>query len=166
MPVIWQDLTPLSPKWPRVIRRFFEKGRTTHQCNGCGKIGERGWWQSTERFPDGRYVEGCQGCSSSYVPTTYDVFWDGKPEHGLADDPATGRPRVFGSKAEKAAYLKARGLTEAGDRHHGAPASVLNQQQRPETNAAAMQALKMVREMGADRRRQEFNRIMKESGRR
>lgn len=96
------------------------------------------------------------------------MFWDGKPEENLADDPVTGKPRVFFSKAEKAAYLKERGLREAGDRLHGAPAELWrNQNQIPKTDTRheVKMALKKVQEMGRDRRRQEYLRIQKEGRR-
>lgn len=95
-----------------------------------------------------------------------DVYWDGKPEEGLADDPVTGKPRVFGSKGEKAAYLKERGLQEAGDRMNGAPPSILSQApQRTDSRHEVRMALKKVREMGRDVRRQEYLRITKEGRR-
>lgn len=92
-----------------------------------------------------------------------DVYFDGKPEENLADDPATGRPRMFGSRGEKAAYLKSRGLMEAGDTVHGAPVEVhRNQERRIDTRHEVQMALKKVRDMGRDNRRQEYLRITKE----
>lgn len=84
----------------------------------------------------------------------------------MADDPKTGKPIVFGSKAEKAAYLKAHGLKEAGDRIGGAPATVLGHSvPRDNPREAAMKALAEVGKMGKAYRRQEFLRIQKESSR-
>ena len=94
-----------------------------------------------------------------------DVYWDGKPEHGLADDPATGKPRVFSSKSEKSAYLKERGLVESGDRVGGAPSSYFSSEKVVDHRVSAMQALQHVKQMGKDVRRQEFLRIVKEGGR-
>lgn len=94
-----------------------------------------------------------------------DVFFDGKPEINLADDPLTDKPRVFFSKGQKAAYLKSRGIMEAGDRVHGAPVETFkNQIQKPSVDSrdAARKALHHVKQMGQDVRRQEYLRIIKE----
>lgn len=92
-----------------------------------------------------------------------DVYWDGKPEENLADDPATGKPRVFASKHEKASYLKERGLVESGDTVHGAPLFVSKQAQpKIDTRAHVKMVLKRVKEMGRDVRRQAYLKIMKE----
>jgi len=81
----------------------------------------------------------------------------------LADDPNTGKPRVFSSKGEKAAYLKERGLREAGDKVRGAPVMIhQNQNIRTDSKHEVKMALKRVKEMGIDRRRQEYYRIMKQ----
>lgn len=116
---------------------------------------------------DNEYKRFCVDCVSpqSGIP---DVFWDGKPEENLADDPVTGKPRVFFSKGQKAEYLKARGLAEAGDRVHGAPVQLGRDQMAPkvDTRHEVRMALKKVKEMGADRRRQEFLRIRREGARR
>lgn len=93
-----------------------------------------------------------------------DVFWDGKPEENLADDPVTGKPRVFASKAEKAAYLRDRGLVEAGDRVHGAPLSLATQtNQRSNSRDEVRRALSMVKQMGRDVKRQAYLKILKEN---
>ena len=81
-------------------------------------------------------------------------------EHGLPDDPKTGKPLVFSSKGEKARYLRANNLVEAGDRMGGAPATILRDQGPKENNREiALKALAHVKQMGQDRRREEFNRI-------
>lgn len=134
----------------------------TFYCNGC----------EADRDFDREYgiliitpKEGIRRfCRKCVRPTAHipDVYWDGKPELGLADDPLTGKPRVFSSRSEKAAYLKERGLQEAGDR--GAlrsPAPMTAEQRKHEVKMA----LKRVREMGVDNRRQEYLRIVKESRR-
>lgn len=111
--------------------------------------------------------EYCDRCGDFGKTTVHDVYWKpGFEEHGLADDPNTGKPIVFGSKGEKAAYLKAHGLKEAGDRMGGAPATVLGHSV-PQDNPreAAIQALAEVKKMGKDYRRQEFLRIQRESSR-
>lgn len=95
-----------------------------------------------------------------------DVYWDGKPEHNLADDPLTGKPRVFGSKAEKARYLQQRGLSEAGDRVHGGYASAMDVRHTTvDDRTSALKALQHVKQMGRDVRRQEYLRIVKEGQR-
>lgn len=109
------------------------------------------------------------------TPGMPDVYWDGKPEHGLPDDPKTGKPMVFSSKAEKAAYLKANGLVEAGDRVNGSKPNIVQQQAQAEAEyhaksvendrEMARQALAEVRKMGIDYRRQQVLKILKESGR-
>lgn len=94
------------------------------------------------------------------------MFFNGKPEEGLADNPLTGKPRVFSSKGEKAAYLRERGLVEAGDRHHGAPMQIhQNQNRKTDSRHEVMMALKKVREMGQDNRRQAYLKIVKEGRR-
>lgn len=92
-----------------------------------------------------------------------DVYWKpGMEEHGLPDDPKTGKPRVFGSKGEKAAFLKANGLVEAGDRMRGSHATIFRDQAPKENpREAVMKALSEVGKMGKDFRRQEFLRISK-----
>lgn len=124
-------------------------------CGSCGNA-------KAYKTVSGEGWEYCDRCGEVPKVAVPDVYWDGKEEHGLADDPTLGRPRVFGSKGEKAAYLRTRGLAEAGDRVHGAPPSVRSAESR-ESGMSADQAVRLVRNMGADVRRREFNRIMKEA---
>ena len=103
-------------------------------------------------------------------PALPDVYWDGKPEHGLADDPITGKPRVFGSRAEKAQYLRDHNLQEAGDRQGGSPLTprpmeVSDFGQAPVDRESALKALHHVRQMGQDVRRQAYLKIVKEGRR-
>lgn len=125
------------------------------ECGNCGN-------QKAYRTISGNGWESCDRCGEVPSVGVADVFWNGGEEHGLADDPATGRPRVFGSKGEKAAYLRSRNLSEAGDKFHGAPPSVTSAESR-QSGLDAQQAIRLVRSMGADVRRREFNRIMKEA---
>jgi len=114
------------------------------------------WGYGIKRF--------CKSCRSPKggVP---DVYWDGKPEENLADGP-DGKPIQFLSKGQKAAYLKERGIMEAGDRVHGAPIQVSKQEPpKLDSRAEVQQALRKVKEMGAYNRRQEYLRICKENGR-
>jgi hypothetical protein len=89
-----------------------------------------------------------------------DVFWDGSLEHGLADGP-DGKPRVFSSKREKAAYLKEHGLQEAGDRVRGSYPTV-EAPQRKDSREEVKEALRAVGRMSPDRRRQEYLRLTKQ----
>lgn len=132
-------------------------------CNGCEEdkdyayfcllIIEK-WGHGIKRF--------CKECRTP-SPQMPDVFFDGKPEENLADDPHTGKPRVFFSRGQKAEYLKSRGLMEAGDRVHGAPLTFHDKKPaRVDAKHEVQMALKKVRDMGSDRRRQEYLRIIKE----
>lgn len=107
-------------------------------------------------------IQVCDNCGLAGSSHVYDVYWDGRPEETLADDPRTGNPRVFASRGEKAAYLRERGLMEAGDKVHGAPVSSLSVPRRTNSRDEVKMALKQVKEMGIDRRRQEYLRITKE----
>jgi hypothetical protein len=104
----------------------------------------------------------CRLCVSGTVKV-HDVYWDGKEEHGLADGP-DGKPRVFGSKGEKAAYLKERGLVEAGDRIRGSFPTV-EEPPKVDSRAAVREALRKVAQTPAHKRREEFLRITQGRGR-
>lgn len=136
------------------------------RCDGCGNEKAYRTFTRWDKYLKEK-IETCDRCGDAPAVTVPDVYWDGKPEHGLADDPVTGKPRVFASRAEKAAYLKERGLVEAGDRTGGAfrtPGMAEGVDRRdPEI---ARRALAKVAQMGQDVRRQEYYRILKESGRR
>lgn len=109
-----------------------------------------------------RYCKECRSPSAG-VP---DVYWDAKPEINLADDPHTGQPRVFFSKGQKAAYLRERGLLEAGDRIHGAPIQHSKiQAPKQDAHDAVKKSLQMVKDMGRDNRRQAYLKILKEGRR-
>lgn len=135
----------------------------TFFCQGCDQekdyslfsilIIER-WGHGIKRF--------CKDCRNP-SPCVPDVYFDGKPEHNLADDPTTGQPRVFFSKGEKAAYLKQRGLMEAGDRVHGAPMMIhQNQNRKVDTKPQVQEALRKVMQMSPSARHREYQRIRKE----
>lgn len=128
-------------------------------CTGCGN-------PNPYKTVSGNGWEYCDRCGDMPSVGVADVYWDGSPEHGLADDPKTGQPMVFSSRGEKARYLRDNNLIEAGDKVRGAPPSILNQPQRHEdSRVMAEQALAHVRQMGSDYRRQEYLRIKKQSGR-
>lgn len=106
-------------------------------------------------------------CKYCHSPSTHfpDTFFNGKPEINLADDEHTGQPRVFFSKGQKAAYLKEKGLMEAGDRYHGAPIQLTQAPPKVDSRQEVRAALQRVKEMGVDRRRQEYLKIVKEGRR-
>jgi len=133
-------------------------------CNGCNRDTH---WDNLKRVvaSDKKIQRFCKMCCNpkSYVP---DVYWDGKPEENLADDPRTGKPRIFSSKGEKSAYLKSRGIAEAGDRIHGAPIEIhKNQERNVDSRHEIKMALKQVKEMGQDVRRQAYLKVLKEGRR-
>lgn len=137
----------------------------TFLCNGCNRDIHFDHLQRAVITKENEFVRYCRACCSpkTYVP---DVYWDGKPEENLADDPRTGKPIVFSSKGEKAAYLKSRGIAEAGDRVHGAPVELhRNQERKVDSEHEVKMALKHVREMGRDVRRQAYLKILKEGRR-
>lgn len=124
-------------------------------CDSCG---------TTEAYRLVFYGDGarcCDQCGNVSNQAVPDVYWDGKPEENLADDPVTGKPVVFLSKGHKAAYLKERGIMEAGDRHHGAPIGFNADARKVDSKHEVQMALKKVREMGKDRRRQEYLKIIR-----
>lgn len=110
-------------------------------------------------------IEVCDRCGdvgAFYVP---DLFVDGKPEHNLPDDPATGKPPVFHSRMEKERFLRQHHLVEVrGSEHGGPPLPKSSPAYDPiESRHETMLALKHVQEMGSDRRRQEYRRILQEA---
>lgn len=129
------------------------------QCGNENAIRIHGEWQRQEK-EGRRYVEFCERCGDLLTLSFSDVYWDGKPEPCLADDPRTGQPRVFLSRAQKAQYLKENGLREAGDRVRGAPKHYDHSNSHPVDRAAnreaARKALAEVRKMGAQYRRDKF----------
>lgn len=131
-------------------------------CNGCcveKDFAECRIWVAPDKGEIQRFCKDCKNGSA----TVHDVYFDGKPEENLADDPITGRPRVFSGRSEKAYYLKERGLREAGDRVHGAPVVIhQNQNRRVDTKVEVQKALRQVKEMGQDVRRQAYLKVMKE----
>lgn len=138
----------------------------TFLCNGCEKEifygPDYGIMIITIHDEIFRYCRSCRTPKAN-VP---DVYWDGKPEINLADDPNTGKPRIFSSKAEKAEYLKEHGLIEAGDRKHGAPLSMIQEQnQKFDSREEVRKALQKVKSMGRDVRRQEYLKLTKEGRR-
>lgn len=80
----------------------------------------------------------------------------------MADDPVTGKPRVFLSKGHKARYLRERGIMEAGDKVRGAFAAAVDQPPRQDSRTLVREAMQKVKGMGRDYRRQEYLRIVKE----
>lgn len=103
-------------------------------CGACGN-------QDAYKMVQGQGWEFCDACGHLPKIGVADVYWDGKAEHGLPDDPRTGQPRVFGSKGEKAAFLRAHGLKEAGDRMHGGNATMNGRDRHTEDPAKARDAV-------------------------
>jgi hypothetical protein len=99
------------------------------------------------------------------MPGIPDVYWDGKPEIDLADDPVTGRPRVFGSRGEKARYLKERGIYQV-DKSHKLRAPDVPQGTKEESRDKIRQTLAEIKNMGIDYRRQQYLKIVNESRKR
>lgn len=133
-------------------------------CDGCShdvNFSEFRLWVCPEKGGMLRYCKGCRYGTTSFP----DVYFDNKPEINLADDPITGKPREFLSRGQKAAYLKEKGIREAGDRYHGAPYQFSQNQEkkRVDTKHEVQMALKKVREMGKYRRHQEYLKLMKEN---
>jgi hypothetical protein len=135
-------------------------------CGNKNATALRAGFRDTENGRE--YVEYCNSCGAVGAGSSVDVFWDGKAEHGLPDDPKTGQPRVFGSKSEKAAFLKENYLVEAGDRVHGSTIHQTrgNDERKESSRAVVEEALRHVRSMGKDYRRQEYLKIIQESQRR
>jgi len=122
-------------------------------------------WTSTSSYDEeGRKIEWCDTCSSSSGSGVPDVYWDGKPETNLVDD--HGQPMQFISKGHKARWLKEKGLSEAGDRVRGGTAfDGVFEKKRPDKDKSreeVRQAIRMVREMGKDRRRSEIQKLLKQ----
>ena len=136
-------------------------------CIGCGNqeavFVRAGFFKNENE--QRQFFEYCNKCGSAGSVLAPDVYWDGKPEENLADDPATGKPRVFLSKGQKARYLQERGLMEVGDPVHGAPVSLAQQKQATNHREQVKAALAHVKQMGKDYKRQEYLRIVKEGER-
>ena len=133
------------------------------ECNGCGSQTAtqlRTGFFTNEQGERERY-EYCNQCSDVSGASLPDVFWDGKPEINLADDPTTGKPRVFASKFEKARYLKERGLMEAGGGYHGCRTSMPPVQEK-KTGPTAAEARAKVAQMGKAYKREQVWKIIKE----
>ena len=132
-------------------------------CDGCDRISAHVDLKRCVITSEvnSRFLRFCRYCCDSKASVP-DVFWDGRPEINLADGP-DGNPLTFSSKHEKARYLKANGIMEAGDKVRGSFPTVTNNPQRVDMRDAARKALAQVKQMGKDVRRQEFLRITKEA---
>lgn len=142
----------------------------TFLCDGCEtqkNFAKDFVFMTTTKEGKGPNLRFCRTCRTVRVSFP-DVYFDGKPEENLADDPVTGRPRIFASKGEKAAYLRSKGIMEAGDNYHGAPTELYKNQLRKAVDGRheVQMALKKVKEMGKDQRHQEYLRIVKEGEKR
>jgi len=139
-------------------------------CKGCGN--EKAWRQVVwhEKDEDGKLhmfecCDQCDGSSKTASNLEPDVYFvPGKPEENLPDDPKTGKPPVFYSKREMAAFLKERGLVQVRDKEHGAisapPSFDGDRGPRVDRNSKSWHESRMqvkhLREMGIDVRRQAY----------
>jgi hypothetical protein len=136
------------------------------ECNGCGnKAASRiraGFFTNEQNKRE--HYEYCDRCGDIGIPSVPDVYFDGKPEHGLPDNPKTGKPYEFSSKFEKARFLKDNHLKEAGDTVHGSMVHH-TREHAPKDNAreVANRALSHVKQMGADYRREQYLKIVRDS---
>lgn len=104
---------------------------------------------------------------STTIPDLY--FKPGVPEENLPDDPKTGKPPVFYSKREMAAFLKERGLVQVRDKEHGAfsvPQSFTGNDSKGIDRSSkswheSRMQVKHLREMGIDQRRQAYLKAVK-----
>ena len=93
------------------------------QCD-CGNV-------SAPRmsYRGGRWL--CSQCSdvafNTWIP---DVYWDANPCDHAVDD--NGNPMTFLGKRHKALWLREHGISEAGDRVHGAPISCIPNERKPD----------------------------------
>jgi hypothetical protein len=132
-------------------------------CNGCQKDVDFAEIKKWVIPKEGKAL--LRFCRSCFVGMVYfpDIYFDGKPQEDLADDPRTGKPRVFSCRSEQAQYLKERGLSQVSAKESGAPVMFHKEQNRRiDTRHEVQMALKKVKEMGRDVRRSEYQRIMKE----
>lgn len=143
-----------------------KRNKWISRCGFCGAIDPIGFTTTTSKNEKGDYVEWCSECSVSSLPLDPDVFWDGEPEINLADDPNTGKPRVFSSKIEKARYLKERGIVEGGDKVHGAFPRVTNRVERKtDERPQIREILHIWKQMGRDRQKEEYRKIIHRANR-
>lgn len=137
------------------------------KCAGCEQ--ERDFFKdfvfmTTSKEGKGPNLKFCRTCRTVRAGFP-DIYWDGSPEENLKNDPITGKLPVFLSKGQKAAYLKERGMMEAGDRVHGAPVQVSANNPNPvfDSRNEVKMAMKKVMEMGKDQRHQSYLKLMKEN---
>lgn len=129
-------------------------------CNGCGNTKA---YRCTSWHENGMMLECCDRCGTAKSVAMDDVFWDGKPEINLADDPVTGKPPVFGSRQEKARYLKKRGLVQVDGRNHGGLGYGQQSGAVDDWRPKIRETRKMVESMGRDVRRQKIWKMIKET---
>lgn len=132
-------------------------------CEGCGNpeaVRTRSTYEKNEAGQRVKF-QWCDQCGQVGLTSLPDVFWDGKPEINLADDPQTGAPRVFSSKRDKARYMASRGIFEAGDSFHGAPFT--STQTKTVEKDSARKAIAIAKSYGKDRRRQEVLKILRQA---
>jgi len=126
-------------------------------------------WRSgffTNESGERESYEFCDKCGNAGNLSFPDVYFDGKPEENLADGP-DGKPITFLSRGHKARYLKEHGISEAGDRFHGAPFTTLGKEdvegRKRAWNNSVAESRRKVESMGRDVRRQAILKIIKET---
>ena len=134
------------------------------KCEGCGNEHAYRTQSGFYKNEDGNRVpyECCDRCGDTNSGALPDVFWDGSPEYGLANDPRTGQPRTFSSKMEKARYLKERNLIEAGGGWHGSKTALPTESQVARGMSVA-EAKAQAMQMGKTKRREIIWKMLKET---
>lgn len=134
-------------------------------CNNCGntKAYRQVCWHEDDEKGNRVYREVCDRCGSAGSVSVSDVYWDGKPEVNLADDPATGRPRVFGSRGEKARYLKDHGLMQVDGRNHGGLGYGSSSTVPKDWKPVIRETIRNVQNMGRDVKRSLIWKMLKKS---
>lgn len=134
-------------------------------CNNCGNIKAYRCAVWHEEDESGKRVmrECCDRCGNAGAVSVSDVFWDGKPEINLADDPRTGKPMVFESRAAKAAYLKEHGLVQVDGRNHGSLGYGVSSTAEKDFRPMIRETIREVKNMGRDVRRSMVWKIIKDA---
>jgi hypothetical protein len=132
--------------------------RKTIECRACKNDHAI---RSRTLYDGGVLIESCDRCGDPGFYHFPDVYVDGKPDMNLPDDPKTGKPPVFTSRLDKQRFLKQHKLIEVRGRERGGPSIPSSEPQYDPAKSKheTMMALKHVREMGRDQRRQEYLRI-------
>lgn len=124
------------------------------RCGNAEARCVRVWFEKNEAGERERQ-ECCEACGSAgnvYVPDVYDYT---KPLENLCDR-ETGKPLEFISRSHKARYMRERGVSEVGDRIHGAPYSIGDANKpldRGRVRAEVREAIQRVKQMPPEQKR-------------